>query len=60
MEPNFQHPVFDSAKEKVKRVIRQLEKPQEAPENSLNTCFKCGRNKMFFPSKNRSSLLMRE
>ena len=33
MEPNFQHPVFDSAKEKVKRVIRQLEKPQEAPEN---------------------------
>ena len=25
----FEHPVFDSAREKVKRVIRQLEKPQE-------------------------------
>ena len=35
MDPIFQHPVFDSATEKMKRFIRQLEKPQEALENSL-------------------------
>ena len=29
MDRIFEHPVFDSAREKVKRVIRQLEKPQE-------------------------------
>ena len=34
MAPFFKHPVFDLAREKVKRVIRQLEKPQEALENS--------------------------
>ena len=44
MDPNFEHPVFDSAREKMKRVIRQLEKPKEALENSLYTCFKCGGN----------------
>ena len=44
MDPNFEHPVFDSAREKMKRVIRQLEKPKEAFENSLYTCFKCGGN----------------
>ena len=35
MDPIFEHPVFDSAGEKMKRFIRQLEKPQEALENSL-------------------------
>ena len=35
MDQIFEHPVFDSAKEKMKRVIRQLEKPQEVFENSL-------------------------
>ena len=28
MDPIFEHPVFDSARERVKYVIRQLEKPQ--------------------------------
>ena len=42
MDPIFEHPVFDSAREKLKRVIRQFKKPQEALENSLFTCFKCG------------------
>ena len=42
MDPIFENLVFDSAREKVKRVIRQLEKPPEAPQNSLYTCFKCG------------------
>ena len=35
MDPTFEHPVFDSAMEKVKRVIRKLEKPPRALENSL-------------------------
>ena len=35
MDPTFEHPVFDSAMEKVKRVIRQLEKPPKSLENSL-------------------------
>ena len=39
----FEHPVFDSAREKMKR-LRQLEKPQETFETSLYTCFKCGSN----------------
>ena len=33
MDPIFKHPIFDSAREKVKRVMRQLGKPQEALEN---------------------------
>ena len=44
-------PIFDSARENIKRVIRQLEKPREALENSLYTCFKCGSNKIFFIAK---------
>ena len=48
MDPIFEHPVFDSAREKMKRVIRQLEKSQEALENSLHTCFKCRSNNVFF------------
>ena len=48
MDPIFEHPVFDSTREKLKLVIRQLEKPQEeALENSLYTCFKCRSNKIF-------------
>ena len=41
MDPIFEHPDFDSASEGVKCVIKQFEKPQEALENSLYTCFKC-------------------
>ena len=51
MDPIFEHPVFDSAREKVKFVIKQLEKLQEAPENSLYTCFKRGSNKIFSVAK---------
>ena len=51
MDPIFQHPVFDSAREKVNRVIKQLEKPQEALEDLLYTCFKFGSNKIFSIAK---------
>ena len=51
MDPIFEHPVVDSAREKLKRVIRQLEDPQEALENYLYTCFKCGSNKIFSIAK---------
>ena len=51
MDSIFEHPVFDSAQERVKCVIKQLEKLQEAPENSLYTCFKCGSNKIFSVAK---------
>ena len=47
MDPIFEHPAFDSAREKMKRVISQLEKPQEGLENLLHTCFKCGGSKIF-------------
>ena len=30
MDPIFEYPIFDSAREKMKSFIRQLEKPQEA------------------------------
>ena len=42
MDPIFEHPVLGSAREKLKYVMRQFEKPQKALENSLYTCFKCG------------------
>ena len=51
MDPTLEHPVFDSAREKVKHVMRQLEKPQEALENSLYICFKCGSKKIFSIAK---------
>ena len=47
MDPIFEHPVSDSAREKMKCVISQLEKPQEDLENSLYTCFKCWYSKIF-------------
>ena len=51
MDPIFGHPVFNSAREKMKHVIRQLEKPQEALENSLYTCLKYGSNKILSIAK---------
>ena len=51
MDPIFEHPVFDSAREKMKRFIGQLEKSQEALENSLYTCFKCESNNVFSVAK---------
>ena len=46
-DPIFEHPVFDSSRNRVKCVIKQVEKPQEALEDSLYTCFKCGSNNIF-------------
>ena len=51
MDPVFEHPAFDSARERLKRAIRHLEKPQEALENSLYICFKCGSNNIFSITK---------
>ena len=51
MDPIFEHPIFDSARDKMKRFIRQFEKSQEAFENSLYTCFKCGSNNIFSVAK---------
>ena len=51
MHPIFEHLVFDSAMEKMKRFIRQLKKSQEALENSLYTCFICGDNNIFSIAK---------
>ena len=39
MDPIFEHPVFDLAREKLKRFIRHFEKPHKNLENSLYTCF---------------------
>ena len=47
MDPIFKHPVFDLAREKIKHFIRQLQKSQEALENSLYICFKCGSNNIY-------------
>ena len=52
MDPTFEHPVFDSTREKMKR---QLEKSQETLENSLYTCFKCGSNNVFSVAKQARS-----
>ena len=51
MNPIFENPVFNSAREKMKRFIRQLEKSQKALENSLYTCFRCGSNNVFSVAK---------
>ena len=51
MDPIFEHPIFHSAREKVKHVMRQLEKPQSVRQNSLYTCFKCGSIKIFSIAK---------
>ena len=55
MDPIFEHPVFDSAREKMKRFIRQSGKSQEDSEKSLYTCFKCGSNNIFSVTKQARS-----
>ena len=47
----MEHLVVDSARDKMKLLIRQLEKSQEAFENLLYTCFKCGDNNIFSVAK---------
>ena len=50
------HPLFDSAREMVKCVIHQLEKPAETFSGPLYTCFKCGSNNVFsVPKQVRSA-----
>ena len=51
MNPIFERAIFDSARGKVKRGMGQLEKSQEAFENSLYTCYKCGSNNLFSVAK---------
>ena len=51
MDPIFEHPVFDSTRKRVKCVIKELEKPQEALEKLLCTCFKSGSNNVFSIAK---------
>ena len=55
MDPIFEHPVFHSAREKMKRFIRQLEKSRETFENSMYICFKCSSNNIFFVAKQARS-----
>ena len=59
MDPIFEHLVSDSAREKVKLVIRQLEEQLESLENSLYTVSNVGETR-YFLSQNRSGLLIRE
>ena len=47
MDQIFEHSVFNYAKEKMKRFMRQLEKSQEIFKILLYTCFKCGSNNVF-------------
>ena len=59
MDPIFEHPVFDSAREKMKRFIRQIEKSKKP----LKTCCTLVSNvvgAIYFLLQNRLGLLMRE
>ena len=51
MDPIFENPVFDSAREKMKPFMRKLEKSQEAFSNSLYTCFKYESSNLFSVAK---------
>ena len=51
MDPIFEHPVFDSVRDKMKRAIGQLEKSQQVFSNSLYVCFKCGSSNIFSVAK---------
>ena len=59
MDSIFERPVFDFARERIKCVIKQLGKAEETFEILLYTCFNVGTT-MYFPSQNRSGLLMKE
>ena len=51
MDPIFEHPIFNLAREKMKCAMEQLKKPQQAFSNLLYTCFKCGSNNVFSVAK---------
>ena len=48
---NFDHPVFDSAGEKFRRYMEQLQKSQETFDNPLYSSFKCSSSNVFSISK---------
>ena len=55
MDPIFEHPVFDLARENLKRFIRQLARLHETLENSLYACFKSVSNNVFSIAKQARS-----
>ena len=59
MDPIFKHPVFDSARERMKHFIRHLEKLQE-PLKTRCTSVSNMLATIYFLLQNRSDLLMRE
>ena len=59
MNPNFERPVFDSAREKMKRFIRQLENHRKPSQTRCILALSVGAT-IYFQLQNRSGLLMRE
>ena len=59
MDPIFEHLVFDSSREKMKRFIRQLEKHRK-PLKTHCTLVSYVEAVMFFLLQNRSGLLTKE
>ena len=59
MDPIFEHPVFNSAREKLKRFIIQLKKSQEALKTRCTLVSNVVAT-IYFLLQNRSCLLMRE
>ena len=59
MDPIFEYPAYDSAREKVKHPMRQLKKPLETLKTHCTLVSNKGATR-YFPLQNRSDLLMRE
>ena len=59
MDPIFEHPVLDSAREKMKHFIRQLEKSQDPWKTRCALVLNVGTT-IYFLLQNRSGLLMRK
>ena len=59
MDPIFEHPIFDSTREKMKRFLRQLEKSQKPLKTRCTLVSNVGAT-IYFLLQNRSGLLMGE
>ena len=59
MDPIFEHPVFDSAREKLKRVIRSLKNHRKPLKTRCTLVSNVGATR-YSLSQNRSDLLIRE
>ena len=59
MDPIFEHPVFDTARERVKCVIRHLKNPKKNLKTRCTLVSNVGAT-MYFPSQNRLGLLAKE